>query len=106
MSEYIREKIDVGAAALWASAFVLIALIIVQASDFGGAEARAGSVVAVDGMVSLTAGSANGEDVLVILDEREEVISVYGVENQRNIRLYDQRELPELFVNANRGGGR
>jgi hypothetical protein len=104
MSRYIREKIDAGAAALWASAFVLMALIGVQASHLGGAPAQASGVVAVDGMVVLTAASANGEDVLVVLDERAETISVFGVENQRNIRLYEKRDLAELFESANRGG--
>ena len=104
MNAYIREKIDAGAAAHWASAFVLMALIGVQASHFGGAEAEAAGVVAVDGMVVLTAASGNGEDVLVVLDEREETISVFGVESQRSIRLYEKRRLPELFTSANRGG--
>ncbi len=105
MSEYIREKIDAGAAALWASAFVLMALIITQASTLGGAPAQAAGAVAVEDMVVVTASMSSTEDVLVILDQRADRLYVYGVEGNRNLRLYDGRELTTLFSQASRGGG-
>jgi hypothetical protein len=104
MSEYVRERIDTGAAVLWACAFVLIAMIITQASRLGGAPAQARSAVAVEDMVVITAGTAANDDVLVVLDQRSDRLYVYGIENQR-LRLFDGRRVNELFEQASRGGG-
>ena len=104
MKRTVAQRLDTGAAVLWASAFVLIALIITQASTIGGATAHAGSALAVNDLVVLTAQSTSADEVLVVLDQREEQLFVYGVEN-RGLRLYDVQDVADLFSQAGRGGG-
>ena len=91
--------LDAGACALWASAFVLMGLILMQAGQYGSGPAAhaAGSVSEDEGMTILTARSQNDEDVLVVIEQATERLFVFGVENNRSIRAYDARSLPQLF---------
>jgi hypothetical protein len=83
--------------ALWASAFVLVALIVVQAGRIG--EARADMVSTVGGLSILTADTGS-EESLFVLDSRKEEISVYRVVNQNTLELYRRYELPRVFGDA------
>jgi len=73
--------IDTPAAALWMSAFVLFGLIVVQASRLGaGSEALAGeSASRVGDLSAVTASDGDQQDILLILDGREEKLFVYTV---------------------------
>lgn len=93
-----RSSIDGGAAALWASAFVILAMILVQAGQRGGTPAYAGNEAEVGTLRILTADAGSGEDVLIVLNQTDEVMSVYSVEGQRSVELYQTVPLAELFA--------
>lgn len=89
-------------AALWASACVILALIIITAG-------RAPQAVAQSNMVSATSSytllSTDGgsEDVIVVLDSRGEEILVYKILNQSKIELYQKVPLPDTFIRGRAG---
>ena len=97
------------APALWASAFVLLALVITQAGRItgGGASAIAGNVAQVNDLTVLTAEASDGQDNLILLDRRSERIFVYGiVQQQQNVQLIESYDMKEVFRNArNQMGG-
>jgi hypothetical protein len=85
------------ASALLASAFVLVALIVLQAGRLG--EARADMVSSAGGLSVLTADTGS-EESLFVLDSRKEELSVYRVVNQNSLELYRRYELPRVFGDA------
>lgn len=89
---------------MWASAFVLAALIVVQAGRMGESQARADLVSSVGGVTALTVAGAASEDLLMVIDGRSEELFVYRVENQNNLELYRRYSLPRMFTDA-RGQG-
>lgn len=104
-----KSPIDTPAAILWACAFLLAALVIVQAGRLPGNEAHAEMAVEMDGFTLITADSGRGEDaapdeLLYVLDSRDEMLFVYEVEDARagNIILRDGGSLRNLFTNAAR----
>ncbi len=87
-------------AVLLASAFVLVALIIVQAGRLGWpSEARAEMVSQVGGFTMLTTDAGN-DDMLVVLDNRTDQLTVYKVENQSSIEQHKKYELSRIFADA------
>ena len=95
-------------AALWASACVIAALIIVQAGRMGPEPARADVVSSVGGMTALTFESQS-EDLLAVIDGRSENLFVYRVENKNSLDLLRSYSLPTVFAEARSragGGGR
>lgn len=96
-------------AALWASAFVILALIIVQAGRLPGNPAHAAVVADRGSYTLMTADSGKGGDtepdeVLCVIDSREQILLVYEVEDTRRggIILRDGYALGELFTRARR----
>jgi hypothetical protein len=102
-------RLNPASGALWASAFVIGAMLTVQAGRLGAPgtpdEAYAGNIAEIGQVRLLTADAGGGEEFLAILDLTGETISVYGVENQRSIELYQVARLPELFEQARAGTG-
>lgn len=97
-------RFDAGAAALWASAFVIGAMIISQASRLGaGNPAYAGNVSEVGDLTVMTASAGDNEDVLAVLDRRDEILYIYGVEQGRDLTLYQIHRVNELFQEAKGG---
>lgn len=94
-------------AALWASAFVILAMILFRAGDLRGTAAH-GEMVADSGsdFVVMTADGGS-DDVLLVLDQRNEELFVYGVKNQQEVDLYERYKLARLFhdARANARGG-
>lgn len=99
---------------LWASAFVLAGLLIVQLGRIGGdgtgisaplftptAKADLISKVADQTMLTFNAGN---DDVLVILDTRAEQMLTYRIKNQTTLELINVYSLPELFATGQRIG--
>ena len=88
--------------ALWASAFVILAMIVVQAGriPIGPAAVYAGDVSSTGDLTVLTAAGGDNQDVLVVLDRRMERVFVYGVENRSEIRLYESHDLAQMFQSA------
>ncbi len=96
------------AASLWASAFVIGALVIVQAGRLPGPAAWADEMSTTSGdFTLLTADSGRGGEVepyelLFVIDSRAQVLLVYEVENaqQRRMQLRDGGSLDLLFRRA------
>lgn len=99
-------RFDSSAAALWASAFVIAAMLTVQAGRLGAPEpAYAGNIAEVGQVRLLTADAGGGEEFLAVLDITRETLSIYGVQNQKSIELFQVAKIPELFEQAKGGKG-
>lgn len=97
------------AALLWASAFILLGLVIVQsgrvASHWLVPEARADVVSRVADYTTATVYSGSGsEDILVVLDGRGEQIFTYRVKNKNSFEFVKRYDLPTLFEMGTRIG--
>lgn len=98
------------AATLWASAFVVAALIIVQAGHLPGVAAHADMVTDRGSYTVMTASSGRGTntspyELLYVIDSREQTILVYEIESDRNRReivLRDSYSLEQQFQRARR----
>ena len=93
-------RIDSGAAALWASAMVILALVILQAGRLGAGRQAMADVISVDDTVLLTSEVDGTEDILTVLDSRTDTLLVYGVVNRNTIELRETVNLAELFQSA------
>jgi hypothetical protein len=88
---------------LWASAFVLFAMVLIQsqplfAQPFGDHAARAGMVSQVGQLTVMTA-DAGGDDVLLVLEGRSEELFVYRTD-RNGIQLQQRMQVPKLFQDA------
>jgi hypothetical protein len=104
-----HKSINTAAAVLWASAFLLAALVIVQAGRLPGNPAYAEMALESGGYTLLTTDSGRGGDaapneLLYIIDSREEVVLVYEIEDarQNQIILRDGGSLQNLFATGRR----
>jgi hypothetical protein len=99
-------SVDPGAAALWASAFVVMAMILTQAGSLtGGGGAAYADVSETGDLTVLTAASAVDEDILCVLDKRAEKLVIYGVENRNRLVRLNEYDLREMFVSARQFAG-
>jgi hypothetical protein len=97
-----KSRIDAGAASLWASAFVVMAMIITQASDARlGKEARA-DVTTVGSLTVTNIQSREDADILMILNDAQERLYIYGLEQGRTLELLQSQDLAEIFASARR----
>jgi hypothetical protein len=96
------------ATVLWASAFVIAAMTIIQAGRLPGPAAHAGNAAAFNEYSLVTARSGIGPDekpyeLLYVIDSHAEVLLVYEIQNiQQGLFLRDGGSLVNLF----RSGGR
>lgn len=104
-----HQRINASAAALWASAFVILALVIVQAGKLPANTAHAGMATTGDAYTLVTASSGLGEDaapyeLLYVLDSRDQIMLVYEIEDARSgqVFLRDGGSLVNLFSSARR----
>jgi len=94
-------------AVLWASAFVILAMILLRAGDLRGSMAH-GEMVTDSGsdyvVMTVDGGS---DDVLLVLDQRNEELFIYGVKTQQSVELFQRFKLARLFhdAKANARGG-
>ena len=100
---------NTSSAALWASAFVIGALTIVQAGRLPGPAAHAEMVSGRSDYTLLTTdsgtgGDSNPDELLYVIDNRDQVILVYEIEDAREKRmiLRDGGSLQNLFRAARR----
>lgn len=92
--------------ALWASAALILALIIVQIGRLVPfSNANASSVTQVAGLTVLTAHSADSEEIVCILDTRAERLLVYGVLNRNQVELHQTIDVAALFTDARNAAG-
>ena len=95
------------AAPLWASAFVIGALVVIQAGRLPAPAAYAGTSAAQGDYTVLTADSGRGgevdpDEILYVLDNRDQVLMVYQIEDarRRQVILRDGWSLDTLFRRA------
>ncbi|MCA9293603.1 MAG: hypothetical protein KDA20_07300, partial [Phycisphaerales bacterium] len=98
--EQVTKSVDTGAAALWASAFVIMAMIVTQASRLGLGSAAYADVSKAGDLTTLTAAARNNDDILLVLDGRTETLSAYGIMNRSTVRAYPLHDLRDLFTQA------
>jgi hypothetical protein len=103
MSDHSRESSGRGAPALWATAFVLGAMVVAQAGRIG-ARARA-EMVSHRGDFTIMTADAGVEDVLVALDGRSGSLLVYKMQNGRTLELLQRVGVDQMFIDARRATG-
>ena len=106
-ASHTTRSLSGAAATLWASAFVIAALIIVQAGRLPGNSAYADMQGDRGSYTLLTAGSGRGpdtdpNDIFCVIDSREQVLLVYEVEDAQKgqVFLRDVYQLDDLFQRA------
>lgn len=89
---------------LWVSAGVLAALTVVQGAGLldRPAYAEMSSQKSSYAMMTTDGGS---DEILVVLDDRNETLMVYRVENRQRVDLLDREALPEVFARARQQAG-
>jgi len=89
-------------AALWASAFVILAMIVTQAGRItgGASTAEAGLVSTVNDYTVMTASGGDGQDNLILLDRRAERVFIYGANARDGVRLIESYDLKQMFRGA------
>ena len=94
-------------AALWASAFVVAALAVIQAGRLPGSAAHAGMVSEFRDYTILTARTGQGPDgrpyeALWVIDNREQVLIVYDLEDAQRgtLTVRGGGSLRNLFLQA------
>lgn len=102
-----RPRRDAVSGALWASAVVLAALIVVE---LGGVFAPARSATAQSPSVAgdltmVPAGAGDNEDVLIMIESRSEKLSVYGITGRNKVDLLQTYDLGRLFQEARAAAG-
>ncbi|MEM7228331.1 MAG: hypothetical protein AAF432_05880 [Planctomycetota bacterium] len=103
-----QKNFNASAAVLWASAFVITALIITQAGRISGNAAYAESANSNADFTMLTTqtrvGTSPPAELLYVIDERGEMLFLYEIENaqKKQITLRQAGSLQNLFRNASR----
>lgn len=100
-------SINPAPAILWASAFVLAALVIMQAGRLPMNAAHADMTAERGSYTLLTSGTGRGKDVdpyelLYVIDSREQIMLIYEVEDARKkqIILRETYDLNQQFQRA------
>jgi hypothetical protein len=88
---------------LLASAFVILALILIQAESllaqpFGGDAASAG-MVSHSGSLTVMTANAGVDDLLLVLEGRGEELLIYRTD-RNGLQLYQRLNVPKLFEDA------
>ena len=96
---------------LWITAIALSALLIVQLGHRLGAgpvvQSALAEMVASVGDYSIMTTDGGNEELLFVLDNRNEQLMVYRVDQQRVLSLIAREKLSDVFASArNKLGGR
>lgn len=84
---------------LWVSAGVLAAMIVVQGS--GMFESQAGAEMSTtSGSYSIMTTDGNNDEILVVVDSRQEALMVYRTLNINSLVMLEREELSSLFTRA------
>lgn len=98
-------RLNSSAAILWAAAFIVAALIIVQAGKLPENAAHAEMVAIKNNYTLMTTGSGRGTNkLLYVIDARDQILMVYEVEDAQRgqIFLRDGGSIDNLMRNARR----
>ncbi len=85
---------------LWASAFVLMGMVLTQAGRVGLESQALADVSEVGDLTIATMASSDGSEPVAILSRRSERIFFYGINGQRNLELLATEDLPQSFTKA------
>ncbi len=86
---------------LWASALALGMLALVQGYRLSdGPGVAQAEMVARSGSLSVLTADGGNEDVLVVLDDRAETLSVYRTDARNGVQLMQTLSLPTVFTEA------
>jgi len=91
-------------AVLWASAFVLAGLVLLQAQRVVGPVANA-ELVSRTGDTTIMTVSGPSDDALWVLDERSEQLFIYAPQQRGGIELVQKLSLSTMFRDARRAAG-
>lgn len=95
---------------LWVTAIALAALVVVQLGRGGSAafeQQALAEMVASVGDYSVMTTDGGNEELLFVLDNRNEQLMVYKVDQQRSMVLLAREELDGVFASArSKLGGR
>jgi len=86
-----------GSAALWASAMLIAALVIVQAGRIPTATA---DMVSAAGGVQIMTTQGPDDELVYVLDTRDERLYVYQVVNQASLELLNRQDVAQIFTAA------
>ena len=106
--EHNERSINPSAAILWASAFVIAAMLIMQAGKLAPNPAYAGMATSTDaGFTLVTSSDGQGPpdapyDLLYVIDNSDEVLYIYTIPNATSsassrLELLGGGHLPTLF---------
>lgn len=90
--------------ALWASAFVLLALVLIQAETmlaqpFERGDAAHAGMVSQTGNLTVMTADAGADDLLLVLEGRTEELLVYR-SDRNGVQLQQRLSVPKLFQDA------
>lgn len=109
MTTKSKQSIDPSAAVLWAAAFIIGAILLVQAGRLPLNAAHAEMTADRGSYTLLTARSGRGSEtepheILYIIDSREQVLLVYEIEDarKRQIIFREAFNLDDQFQRARR----
>ena len=96
---------------LWVTAVLIASLIVVQLGRTGGSspfeQQALAEMVASVGDYSIMTTDGGNEELLFVLDNRNEQLMVYKIDQQRALMLMAREELDGVFANArSKLGGR
>lgn len=101
------KTLNPAAAVLWASAFVIGAMVIVQAGRLPGHAVHADMTADRGSYTLMTASAGRGpeaapNEMLFVIDSREQMLLVYEIEDyrKRQITLREGYNLDEQFLRA------
>lgn len=86
---------------LWASAFLLMGMILTQAGRSGLENTARADVSEVGDLTIATMKTSDGSEPIAILSRRSERVLFYGIQNGRELKLLGEPvNLPDAFTKA------
>ncbi len=93
-------QVPTGATVLWASALIIVGMIIANAARILPGNTAYADVSEVADLTVLTSRASDDNDILAVLDRRGERLYVYAIEQGRSVELYQVQDLSQLFTQA------
>jgi hypothetical protein len=96
---------------LWASAFILLVLVMIQAQPLlaqgllGGGHTASAGMVSQAGSVTVMTADAGNDDVLLVLEGRGEELFVYRT-SRDGMQIQQRLAVPKLFQDAKAMSGK
>lgn len=98
-TEQNRQSVQRPGGWLWVCAGVLVGLIMLQGGGFFESQAMA-EMATTSGTYSIMTTDGGNDEILVVVDSRQESLMVYRTLNTRELVMLDREELSSLFSRA------